>query len=123
MPSVLQRLMTVVSKFLHLAFSAESRSRTTEHTVQDIRVDLSACIVWRPRGPCMLVRCLQGTAWITMAGDRRDHVLRPGDRIVLYGRGLAALHAIGSTSVHCSVTDIDSTMDGQTCARPAKVVT
>ena len=123
MTSVLQHVMTGLAKFLHLAFGAESHSRTSEHTVQDIRADLAACIVWRPRGPCMLVRCLQGTAWITMAGDRRDHVLQPGDRVVLHGRGLAALHAIGNASVHCSVTHIDSTTDWQACARPMKIGT
>lgn len=119
----LQRLMTVAAKFLHQAYGAEKRSRTTEPTVQNIRADLEVCIVWWPRGPSMLVHCLQGTAWITMAGDRRDHVLRPGDRVVLHGRGLAALHAIGNASVHCSVTHIDSTTDWQACARPTKIET
>lgn len=115
--------MAVVTKLLRVGLGADKHSRTPESTVQDIRADLEACIVWRPRGPGMLVRCLQGTAWITMAGDSRDHVLRPGDRIVLHGRGLAALHAIGNAPVHCLVSDIDSTMDLQACARPMEMVT
>ena len=56
-----------------------------------------------------------------MAGDSRDHVLRPSDLIVLDGRGLAALHAIGEASVHCSVTDIDLIMDWQDCARSMEI--
>jgi len=101
MPLVLQRLLSVVAQFLCQGLG----NRTRSHAVRIIHAAPSTCIVWKPRRPYFVVRCIQGTAWITMAGDPRDHVLRTGDLLVLRGRGLTALQALGLVGVECAVSE------------------
>lgn len=42
-----------------------------------------------------------------MAGDPRDYVLHPKEILMLRGRGLAALQAIGTAAVRCSISQTE----------------
>lgn len=111
-PTPLYLLATIARRFKWRFGAPKARS---------IWVDPDACTVWNPRGPCTLVRCLSGTAWITMAGDPRDYVLQPGEQILLRGQGLAAMQALGNARMHCSICE--SATIAPACHIPARPYT
>ena len=51
----------------------------------------------RKRGPA--VACLEGTLWITQAGDPRDHVLVAGEEFAINRRGDVLLEAVREARV------------------------
>lgn len=59
---------------------------------------MSAAVV----GPAPSVTAVDGIIWVTQAGDSRDYIVHPGDRIVLDGRGRVAIQAMDDlqTTVH-----------------------
>ena len=48
----------------------------------------------RPCGIGTRITCLDGTAWITVAGDRRDHVLGMRGTLRLGAHGLVVAYAL-----------------------------
>jgi hypothetical protein len=53
-----------------------------------------------PRGrSSTVVRVERGTVLVTQRGDREDHVLEPGDELVLEGGGLAVAWAFTAASI------------------------
>ena len=74
-----------------------------------VQVPVHGCCAWKPATHLTWVRCLHGTAWVTMSGDLCDHVLRPGELVVLRGRGLAALQALGVADALCLINEPIST--------------
>lgn len=51
----------------------------------------------RKRGPA--VACLEGTVWITQAGDPRDHVLVAGEKFAINRRGAVLVEAVREARV------------------------
>ena len=52
---------------------------------------MSAAVV----GPVPSVTAVDGVIWVTQTGDIQDHILQPGERIMLTGRGRVAIQAMG----------------------------
>jgi hypothetical protein len=50
-------------------------------------------------GMGLRVACLDGHAWITQSGDRRDIVLGPGEEFVLDHEGTALVMALPEASI------------------------
>lgn len=49
---------------------------------------------------------LCGRAWVTFQGDREDHLLAPGERIALNGRGQVVAAAIGNTELRLATAGL-----------------
>jgi ferric-dicitrate binding protein FerR (iron transport regulator) len=87
----------------------EGTMRTREQTRATTSVDrawqLAENTTLRlPRGnQVTMVRVERGTVLVTQAGDRDDHVLEPGDALVLAGRGLAVAWAFTEATISVRV--------------------
>lgn len=57
-------------------------------------------------GPAPSVVAIDGTVWVTQAGDPRDHVLHPGERLALGGRGRVAIQALGERQTAVRTLDL-----------------
>lgn len=44
----------------------------------------------------MRLRCCAGVAWVTVAGDARDHILEAGQGVVLRSGGRLVVQALGN---------------------------
>jgi Protein of unknown function (DUF2917) len=105
MPRHQQRLLSGTSDLYWRGFDAWSVTRANSPGMQIVQIPSQGSFAWRPSSHLTWVRCLQGTAWVTMAGDVRDHVLRPGESLTLRGRGLAALQALGVADAQCAINE------------------
>ncbi len=59
-----------------------------------------------PAGGAPTVRVIRGVAWATQEGDRRDHVLRVGQEVVLARHGRVVVQAIHRDGTEIQLDDL-----------------
>ena len=52
---------------------------------------------WRPSARAVRLHCLQGSIWVTSAGEDKDIVLTPGMSLALDGRRHVLVGAVGAS--------------------------
>ncbi len=65
-----------------------------ERIARTLTLDRDATLRLRPRAGGLLLRCRSGAMLATQEGDPLDHVLGPGDRLRVAGRGLVVVWAL-----------------------------
>jgi hypothetical protein len=71
---------------------------TADALVRDIRLAPRA-LFDLPDASGAEIRCLSGTVWITVDGDRRDVVLEAGESFSTGQHGRALVYAIGASAI------------------------
>jgi hypothetical protein len=61
-----------------------------------------------PAGGSPTVRVIRGVAWATQEGDRRDHVLRGGQEVVLARHGRVVIQSIHRDGTEIQLDDLQS---------------
>lgn len=46
-----------------------------------------------------VIRCVSGTIWVTQAGDSRDHILNPGQDVLIESPDVVVIQAFGPAVV------------------------
>lgn len=59
-----------------------------------------------PAGGMPTVQVTRGVAWVTQEGDRRDHILRAGQQVVLARHGRVVVQAIHRDGVAIRCDDL-----------------
>ena len=70
--------------------------------VADMRLERKGLCRVRGRKHGPAVACLEGTVWITQAGDPRDHLLTAGEVFAVSRRGAVLVEAVRDARVQVS---------------------
>ena len=63
-------------------------------------------LTFLPHGPAPHLAVERGSAWVTQAGDPRDHLVCPGRPLSLAAHGQVVVQALGNESVAITVVDL-----------------
>lgn len=101
----LQQCLSAVTKFRWRRSDEWTAPLRKLEGIRLVQVAAHGCYTWKPCSHLTCVLCLRGTTWVTMEGDMRDFVLRPGESLTLRGRGLAALQALCLADAQCAINE------------------
>lgn len=89
--------------------SADIRQSLPPDGSADLTLPFRSVVGARPAGGSPTVRVVRGVAWVTQEGDRRDHILRAGERVELARHGRVAVQAIHRDGVVIRCDDLRTT--------------